>query len=48
MRKILDYIGVRLYAFKHFKEYRKMALIKSMIFVVSLLAIFCIYETAVN
>lgn len=48
MRKITDYIGVRLYAIKNIDEYRTRLIAKVSIFALSLLAILDIYETVVN
>ncbi len=47
MKKILDSIGVRLYALKHIPKYKIHCAITTSLFVTSLLLVFDIFKTEV-
>lgn len=47
MRKILDAIGVRLYALKHIPEYKMHCAITAGLFITSLLLVLDIFKTEV-
>lgn len=47
MKKLLEQIGIRLYAFKYVPEYRTKSGVRIATFLIVILSMLCIYETVV-
>lgn len=47
MRKILDEIGVRLYAFRHIADYRRQCVLAFLLLICSMLILYYIFVTEV-